>query len=495
MSSIRDALYKCMSNDIVESATVTSNKITLFSVGKSEAFSIAAYINFKVNDKVVGYVKIDFASGSKDNSGDYAPYYKLHQCTLNSEYFNDIQFYIYSGGNTAYDYIMLTNFKKSVKPTIEIKKDLNFGNYNELYSSTYVGTIDPSDKVTWPLLVKIEPNTEVGDNGRYYLTEDGTVKADKVTIRSKSNEGTEISGYQSISGDNLAFIKKLYGLIDKSSAQEFFTATTDTLTYSGKAINLTSSNTATVTAATYSNLSSNVSFGRANGYVSAMSTFATTNNIYYSSFNIVDKANANNYFKLTNGALSYKNASGLTIGISANTATITALNSATIRFTSEINFDEVFKLNKITKTVTGDAISTGTTSTATSDNSKLARISDLYYFNGNKNIATVGTITTGVWNGTRLTSSYIPTDVVYTTSVQILENKSFKVGKDTLTPGTVIDKSSVTSIGTTSTAKDTNVPTEKAVVSKLNTVLGDQVSFSVSDGVLTITILSKKGTL
>ena len=226
-----------------------------------------------------------------------------------------------------------------------------------------------------------------------------------------------------------------------------------------------------------------------------MSTFATTNNIYYSSFNIVDKANANNYFKLTNGALSYKNASGLTIGISANTATITALNSATIRFTSEINFDEVFKLNKITKTVTGDAISTGTTSTATSDNSKLARISDLYYFNGNKNIATVGTITTGVWNGTRLTSSYIPTDVVYTTSVQILENKSFKVGKDTLTPGTVIDKSSVTSIGTTSTAKDTNVPTEKAVVSKLNTVLGDQVSFSVSDGVLTITILSKKGTL
>ena len=388
---------------------------------------------------------------------------------------------------------MLTNFKQSVTPTIEIKKDLNFGNYNELYSSTYVGAIDPSDKVTWPLLVKIEPNTEVGDNGRYYLTEDGTVKADKVTIRSKSNEGTEISGYQSISGDNLAFIKKLYGLVDRSSSQEFFTATTDTLTYSGKAINLTSSNTATVTAVAYSNLSTNVSFGKTNGYVSLMNTYATTNNIYYSSFNIVDKANANNYFKLTNGALSYKNASGLTISISTNTATVTALSSATIGFTSEINFDGVFKLNKTTKTVTGDAVSTGTTSTAESTNMKLARISDLYYFTGNKNIATVGTITTGVWNGTRLTSSYIPTDVVYTKSTQTLENKSFKVGEATLTPGTVIDKTSVTSIGTTATAKDTNVPTEKAVVSKLNSVLGDQVSFSVSDGVLTITILSQKG--
>jgi len=493
MSSIRDALYKCMSNDIAESSAITSNKITLFSVGKSEAFSIATYINFKVNDKVVGYVKIDFASGSKDNIGDYAPYYKLHQCTLNSEYFNDIQIYVYSGGNTAYDYIMLTNFKQSVKPTIEIKKDLNFGNYNELYSSTYVGTIDPSDKVTWPLLVKIEPNTEVGDNGRYYLTEDGTVKADKVTIRSKTNDGTEISGYQSISGDNLAFIKKLYGLIDKSSSQEFFTATTDTLTYSGKAINLTSSNTATVTAVTYSNLSTNVSFGKTNGYVSLMNTYATTNNIYYSNFNIIDKANANNYFKLANGALSYKNASGLTINISTNTATITALNSATIGFTSEINFDGVFKLNKITKTVSGDAISAGTTATALSTDMKLARISDLYYFTGNKNIATLGTITTGVWNGTRLTSSYIPEDVVYTKSTQVLEKKSFMVNGEALTPNTVINRAAVTTIGTTSTALDTNVPTEKAVVSKLNDVLGDQVAFSVKDGVLTITILSQKG--
>lgn len=76
--------------------------------------------------------------------------------------------------------------------------------------------------------------------------------------------------------------------------------------------------------------------------------------------------------------------------------------------------------------------------------------------------SSVGTVTAGTWNGTRLTSSYIPTDVVYTAASQALTNKTY----NGYTLAEACAKGVDTSISANSTS--TNLPTTAAVESRIN---------------------------
>lgn len=93
--------------------------------------------------------------------------------------------------------------------------------------------------------------------------------------------------------------------------------------------------------------------------------------------------------------------------------------------------------------------------------------------------SSVGTVTAGIWNGTRLTSSYIPTDVVYTAASQALTNKTY----NGYTLAEACAKGVDTSISPNSTS--TNLPTTAAVESRINALSGiDKVGTvtSVSSG-------------
>lgn len=93
--------------------------------------------------------------------------------------------------------------------------------------------------------------------------------------------------------------------------------------------------------------------------------------------------------------------------------------------------------------------------------------------------SSMGTVTAGIWNGTRLTSSYIPTDVVYTAASQALTNKTY----NGYTLAAACAKGVDTSIPANSTS--TNLPTTAAVESRIKSLSGiDKVGTvtSVSSG-------------
>lgn len=94
--------------------------------------------------------------------------------------------------------------------------------------------------------------------------------------------------------------------------------------------------------------------------------------------------------------------------------------------------------------------------------------------------SSMGTVTAGTWNGTRLTSSYIPTDVVYTAASQALTNKTY----NGYTLAEACAKGVDTSISANSTS--TNLPTTAAVESRIKAHSGiDKVGTvtSVSSGI------------
>lgn len=93
--------------------------------------------------------------------------------------------------------------------------------------------------------------------------------------------------------------------------------------------------------------------------------------------------------------------------------------------------------------------------------------------------SSIGTVTAGTWNGTRLTSSYIPTDVVYTAASQALTNKTY----NGYTLAEACARGVDTSISANSTS--TNLPTTAAVESRIKAHSGiDKVGTvtSVSSG-------------
>lgn len=101
--------------------------------------------------------------------------------------------------------------------------------------------------------------------------------------------------------------------------------------------------------------------------------------------------------------------------------------------------------------------------------------------------SSIGTVTAGIWNGTRLTSSYIPTDVVYTAASQALTNKTY----NGYTLAEACAKGVDTSISPNSTS--TNLPTTAAVESRINALSGIDKVGTVTN-VLSGTGISVTGT-
>lgn len=494
-NNIRDALYKCMSNEIVETTAKNSQTILLFTVGANEAFSLSNYITLKSNTSVLGYIKIELSAGVKDAANTQKPYYKLEQCALYNNV-TSVEFVRHPNGNDKFDYYMIVKYSTNVIPTIIIKKDLTNGDYIELLSSAKDFTRNSSTIS----LVSVEPDTEITDNGRYFSSDDGEIKIIKATPRN-TNLQTGVEKFDVISGKNIVFYGancKLIGrtteyqsTVDESTA--FFIATPSKLTYSGTNINITGTGTIkeqansfqmTATAEYYLNTPTFVVYG--------------SNVANISSKKITLQTGVSSLLLAENGDLTY-NRSGDCFKITADTIWFNrsnyVFNNVGGTGTTTFNFSNVVKFNNKDKVVVGDAIATNNAVYLPSvSDLKLARIKDIYYSKGSTNITTLGTVTTGTWNGSVIDSKYLPSSTTYETNTQTFENKKFKIGTFEYAPGTIISKNSVNELHPTSTASDIDVPTEKAIATRLNDILGDQVLLSYANGTLTFTIKNQNGT-
>lgn len=493
MANIRDALYKCMSNEIVETTAKNSQSILLFTVGANEAFSLSNYITLKSNTSILGYIKIELSAGVKDAATTQKPYYKLEQCALYNN-ITSVEFVRHPNGNDKFDYYMIVRYSTNVIPTIIIKKDLTNGDYVELLSSAKDFTKNSSSIS----LVSVEPDTEITDNGRYFSSDDGEIKIIKATPRN-TNLQTGVEKFDVISGKNIVFYGtncKLIGrtseyqsTVDESTA--FFIATPSKFTYSGANININGTGTIkeqansfqmTATAEYYLNTPTFVVYG--------------SNVADISSKKITLQTGASSLLLAENGDLTY-NRSGECFKITADTILFNRSNYVFSggASTTTFNFSNVVKFNNSDKVVIGDAIATNSSAyTPSAADLKLARIRDIYYSKGSTNITTLGTITTGTWNGSVIDSKYLPINTTYSTNTQTFENKKFKIGNSEYAPGTIISKNVVTELHSTSTATDSDVPTEKAIATRLNNILGDQVLLSYSNGTLTFTIKNQNET-
>lgn len=93
-------------------------------------------------------------------------------------------------------------------------------------------------------------------------------------------------------------------------------------------------------------------------------------------------------------------------------------------------------------------------------------------------LASIGTITTGVWNGTRLTSSYVPTDVAYV-DVNQTWTKAQAVTPVALTPGagTIAVDGSLSNGFTLTTGNDSNT-----LGNPTNLIAGQTLQFKITIG-------------
>ena len=500
MGNIRDALYKCMSNEIVEATAKNSQTILLFTVGANEAFSLSNYITLKSNTGVLGYIKIELSAGVKDATTQ-KPYYKLEQCALYNN-ITSVEFVRHPNGNDKFDYYMIVRYSTNVIPTVIIKKDLTNGDYVELLSSAKDFTRNSSTIS----LVSVEPDTEITDNGRYFSSDDGEIKIVKATPRN-TNLQTGVEKFDVISGKNIVFYGtncKLIGrtteyasyasTVDETSA--FFLATPTNFTYSGTNINI-SGTAAIIEKATAFQMTATAEYKL--DTPAFFVTGANVASITSKKINLQTDAGSGSLLLAENGDLTYNrnDRSGDCFKITSDTITF---NRSKFVFSgpanaTTFNFSNVVTFNNKDKVVVGDAIATNSAVyQPTKDDLKLARIRDIYYSKGSTNITTLGTITTGTWKGSVIDKKYLPSSTTYDTNTQTFENKKFKINDSVYVPGTIISKNSVTELHSTSDASDTNVPTEKAIATRLNNILGDQVLLSYSNGTLTFTIKNQNDT-
>lgn len=495
MGNIRDALYKCMSNEIVETTAKNSQTILLFTVGANEAFSLSNYITLKSSTSILGYIKIELSAGVKDTATTQKPYYKLEQCALYNN-ITSVEFVRHTNGNDKFDYYMIVRYSANVIPTIIIKKDLTNGDYVELLSSAKDFTRNSSTIS----LVSVEPDTEITDNGRYFSSDDGEIKIIKATPRN-TNLPTGVEKFDVISGKNIVFYGancKLIGrmteyasTVDETSA--FFLATPNKLTYNGNNLSFNCTNRISLYTTYMLELTSQDCDLIANRRLdiqggSSVSIYSPTISLYHNIWSLDIKEN---------GDLTYNRNSSNNVKITADTVTLTKQNFIFTgpENTTTFNFSNVVKFNNKDKVVVGDAIATNNAVyLPTVSDLKLARIRDIYYSKGSTNITTLGTITTGTWKGSVIDKKYLPSSTTYDTNTQTFENKKFKINDSVYAPGTIISKNSVTELHSTSDASDTNVPTEKAIATRLNSILGDQVLLSYSNGTLTFTIKNQNDT-
>lgn len=501
MANIRDALYKCMSNEIVETTAKNSQTILLFTVGANEAFSLSNYITLKSNTSILGYIKIELSAGVKDAATTQKPYYKLEQCALYNN-ITSVEFVRHPNGNDKFDYYMIVKYSTNVIPTIIIKKDLTNGDYVELLSSAK----DFTGNSSTISLVSVEPDTEITDNGRYFSSDDGEIKIIKATPRN-TNLQTGVEKFDVISGKNIVFYGTSCKLIGRKTAYEstvdesaaFFLATPTKFTYNGTRIDIVGKGMLSEQA--YSiDMTSATDF-----YISSVRFSIQSNSTEISSGNISLNTGNGALLLAENGDFTYYHRYGNLNNIESFKITTDTISFYKSNFTfngpdnattfTTFNFSNVVRFNNKDKVVVGDAIATNSVVylPRVSD-LKLARIRDIYYSKGSTNITTLGTITSGTWNGSVIDSKYLPSNTTYATNNQTFENKKFKIGNSEYTPGTIISKNVVTELRSASNASDTVVPTEKAIAARLNNILGDQVLLSYSNGTLTFTIKNQNET-
>ena len=497
-NNIRDALYKCMSNEIVETTAKNNQTILLFTVGANEPFSLSNYITLKSNTSVLGYIKIELSAGVKDAANIQKPYYKLEQCALYNN-ITSVEFVRHPNGNDKFDYYMIVRYSTSVIPTIIIKKDLTNGDYVELLSSAKDFTRNSSTIS----LVTVEPDTEITDNGRYFSSDDGEIKIIKATPRN-TNLPTGVEKFDVISGKNIVFYGTSCKLIGRKTAYEstvdestaFFLATPTKFTYSGTRIDIVG--TGMLSEQAYRiDMTSATDF-----YISSVGFSIQSTSTGISSRNISLNTGNGALLLAENGDFTYYHRYGNLNNIESFKITTDTISFYKSNFTfngpdnvTAFNFSNVVKFNNKDKVVVGDAIATNNAVYLPSvSDLKLARIRDIYYSKGSTNITTLGIITTGTWNGSVIDSKYLPSSTTYETNTQTFENKKFKINNSEYAPGTIISKNSVNELHSTSTASDSDVPTEKAIATRLNNILGDQVLLSYSNGTLTFTIKNQNDT-
>ena len=129
--------------------------------------------------------------------------------------------------------------------------------------------------------------------------------------------------------------------------------------------------------------------------------------------------------------------------------------------------------------VSSSKITNNTSATAVTASTNLITANTLYYHKGNSNIVTVGTITSGTWNGTAITAAYGGTGMSgsnpFTGACRIVYTSS-ATAMTTLAPNTTATKKFLSMTGTGSAGK---APTWETV-SKSDVGLGNVENTALS---------------
>lgn len=533
----------------------------LFTISKENAssFSIALYINISHNMgaySIEDYFKLSLSSATVKIGGTTLPYYKIEQGNINAASpIANIKLIRYTQVANVYSYGLLITYDTTTpsEVTVTVKKELMYGEYNELLTASmttaYVNGIstalanmqniasETSSNYAITILDTLTKDTANNiSNGRYIDAESyiyvkgiypetdslfteldkfGKVTATSILIQARQIDRFRPASFEFKDASNNTYIsasaanansagtaKVILGSPSKVDMLGNFEYYAKALVAKYSEIYKISHSASTVTNVALSSTNMDIDYSNVN--IKAQSVFkvfgATSPNSNYISY-----INSDSSFNIVNSGTPILKINKNGVIVKNNTVTISASDGATTP--TSFNIGGLLKLvkgsasNRSDDYLIGDAISKKatlfTSSSTDIDNNKLARIKDLLLFSGNTSITTLGTIATGVWNGSRLTSDYIPTNVVYDNEVQTLSNKSFKVGNSILTPGTIISKNSTNSVRNSSAiaSTDNNVPSEYAVATRLNEVLGDQIKITLdSNGTLYITLLAQKGT-
>jgi len=475
-TNLRESLYQCLQTKILIPKTKTDAKICLFKVPKNSIFTIKCYLELDsvfqtttgtgddavtTNEQYNSFIQIAFSNGTVHvglTDNDVVPYYKLDQAHLE---------HAHSAGQIANTF------------SIDMDNDANISNIT--FSRAEISS-EP-DYYAYIAVISFNQgndNSKLTDNRTFIVRKELIYGDFAELISSELNEDT----YNSYNTNSKLMVNVSQSTNDVSNGQYI---TADNISFMtdivAKDFSFTNDNDYEAYNASTGYSSSIKGFRKITAYDIMAASKLGVGKRYVGTDNT--KTDSYNFYVDANGNTSIQGTLSVT-----GTTTAAQINA------TKIKIGDLFEItdNKIV----GSCISNnGSAFEPSASVVKLIREADLAYFQGSTNIIKLGTIATGIWNGTRLTSSYIPEDVVYKDTTQALTNKTYNgytlnnACAQDIVSDTTADLSNNTDKLPTAGVVNAKISTAvEAAKTEINNKLGTQVTytFDESTGKLTITV-------
>lgn len=216
-TNIRESLYQCLENKITSSSSDAST-VLLFKVSSNKNFAIRLYLNVSIydpkssNNKYDSLVQITFSNGNVHwgNSDTLLPYFKINQANIytqaNSISMSSITFKrVEDTDKHIYSYFAQIKANTTVGMDILVRKEILFGEFEELLSRTDSTSLENSD-----VIVSVNKTINDTSNGQYMIgAEDNTYVHKLIGKMDTDGNSSELTGFVNIAGDNISANKSI----------------------------------------------------------------------------------------------------------------------------------------------------------------------------------------------------------------------------------------------------------------------------------------------